>query len=133
MIPDITAINLDALARRALYTGSVEHKATRSWLGVPRLRKHSNTDPDDYRQNATVCPLVSEDDRNTATLWVQYAIRNRHFRADIWSAGFPREIWHKDNNGRFWFGRLTSGGGDDGCGEYKGWPISEREWHENFN
>jgi hypothetical protein len=117
---------------RASYVGSAEHKDQPSWLGLPRLRRRNPSDPDDHRQNATVCPLVTEEDRNRATQWVRQAIGNGQFDPRIWAGEFPRNIWHCDT-GTFWQGRLTQrGAGDCPNGEYKGWPISRVEWNETF-
>jgi len=133
MNPLPTPPDQNALADRAVYAGSVEHKDRRSWLGLPHPRRNPRADLEDHRQNATICPLVSDTDRETATRWVQHAIRSGQFDPTICAYGFPRHIWHRDNNGQYWHGRLTKAGGDNAPAEYKGWPISEREWHENFH
>ncbi len=129
----LTSAELDALAKRAIYTGSVEHKEHRSWLGLPRPRRNPHADPEDQRQNATICPLVRDEERERATHWVQTAIRKSQFDPTIWDGDFPRSIWHRDDNGQYWHGRLTKAGGADAPAEYKGWPIDQDEWHANFS
>lgn len=131
--PTLTSAELDALAKRAIYTGSVEHKEHRSWLGLPRPRRNPHADPEDQRQNATICPLVRDEERERATHWVQTAIRKSQFDPTIWDGDFPRSIWHRDDNGQYWHGRLTKAGGADAPAEYKGWPIDQDEWHANFS
>lgn len=128
MVPRLTTAGLGALADQSVYMGSVEHKNVKSWLGLPKLRRNPRADLDDHRQNATVCPLASDDDKRRATEWIRDAIRKRQFAGE-----WPRDIWHKDADGRFWQGRLTKRGGDTAPNEYKGWPITQKEWHEIFD
>jgi hypothetical protein len=121
------------LAARAVYTGSVEHKNQKSWLGLPRHRHHESIETAGYEQNATLCPLVTDADRAKADAWVKNAIRNGQYNNDIWDGDFPRNIWHREGPDSFWFGRLTQRGtGGDTAAEYKGWPTDWKEWHENF-
>lgn len=134
MNPNPIAIERVAIAARAIYVGSVEHKDKRSWLGLPKPRRNRAAEPDDYKQNATICPLVRDQDKEMATRWVQYAIKNGQFNRSIWAGKFPRDIWYQDDNGQYWYGRLTQcGAGDSPTAEYKGWPIGQEEWHENFD
>jgi hypothetical protein len=127
--PQSEHLDLKALAKRAEYTGSVEHKDRRSWLGLPRPRISKNP-----TENATICPMVSKSEREEATSWVRYAIENRQFLYGYFENGFPRSIWYRDVNGQHWQGRLTQcGAGDAPIAEYKGWPISEGEKHEIFD
>jgi hypothetical protein len=134
MIPNLTPAERAALAKRAVYTGSAEHKDRPSWLGAPHARRNPGAGANDHRQNSTICPLVREEDKAQATEWVQQAIRHRHFDPTKWDGDFPRDIWHQDEHGVYWQGRLTQrGAGDNPQGEYKGWPITEDEWNENFH
>lgn len=134
MLPNPSAEERNEIAKRAIYVGSVEHKDKRSWLGLPQPRKKSNADSDDQRQNATICPMVRDEDRELATQWVQHAIRNGQFLKDDWVGQFPRVVWYQDDKGNYWYGRLTQrGAGERPVAEYKGWPISRKEWHENFD
>ena len=121
-IPD----NLAALAERCEYVGSEEHKDQRSWLGLPRPRRRP-------RNVATICPLVTEKDRQQATRWVRNAILERNFDRTDWRNGFPRKIWYRDDCGQVWYGFLTNqGAGANPVGHYKGWPIEEDERREIF-
>ena len=118
--------DLASLAERCEYIGSQEHKEHRSWLGVPRPRRRP-------QNMATICPLVTAKERNLATGWVRNAIANRQFDEKDWRNGFPRKVWHRDNNGQYWYGILTNqGAGSNPKGQYKGWPIDEDEWREIF-
>jgi len=130
-MPDLS--NLGAVAARCEYVGSVEHKARRSWLGAPQPRRRKKKrDPEDHKQNATICPLVEDADRKRASTWVQEAIRRAQFGTE-WRGGFPRHIWYRDRRGQYWYGFLTNqGAGADAKGQYKGWPIEEDEWGEDF-
>jgi hypothetical protein len=120
--------DLEDLASRAEYVGSVEHKNRKSWLGLPKPRRSKNPP-----EEATICPLVGQKDREIATKWVKYAICNRQFDPNDLQNGFPRHIWHRNAEGEYWQGKLTqSGAGDAPRAEYKGWPISEEEKRENF-
>jgi hypothetical protein len=120
------------MAQRCEYIGSREHKKQRSWLGLPEPRQSKKASPS-HKDTATICHLVSEQDRKRATMWVQEAIKAQQFDPTDWST-FPRHIWYRDENGQFWEGFLTnSGAGSSPRGQYKGWPIEEREWDETFN
>lgn len=118
---DITDAS-DALADRCSYEGSREHKDRRSWLGLPQPRRR-------LADIATICPMVTEEDRRTATEWVKEAIKNHQFDPRDIRNGFPRYIWYRASDGSYWYGFLMNEGG----GKYKGWPISAEEWHEIFD
>lgn len=131
--PTLTQAQRRTLALRAVYLGSPEHKDERSWLGIPEPRKNRRGDPDDHRQNATICPLVNDAERDRATEWVRHAIRHGQYDQTIWAGDFPRKIWYREANGSYWYGRLMQqGAGEDPQAEYKGWPIDEAEWNEDF-
>jgi hypothetical protein len=120
-------VDLRAVAERCSYHGSLEHKDKRSWLGLPRPRRKP-------RDVATICPLTTDQDRDTATEWVREAIRNGQFdRNQELRNGFPRYIWHRTADGSYWYGFLMNeGAGPDARAQYKGWPISKEEWDEVF-
>lgn len=125
---------LASIASRAYYLGATPHKAKRSWLGVPEPRRTRKTaaDKDDTRQNASICPLVEDAEREEATRWVQDAIRLGQCRGP-WEDGFPRYIWYKSEDGRYWAGRIMQPRqGDPPRAAYKGWPISETEWQTDY-
>jgi hypothetical protein len=124
---------LKALASRAVYSGSVEHEEKKSWLGLPKPRHQNDDGSFGFKQNATICPLVADAEKDQATSWIKAAITNQQFNPLIWDGEFPREVWHKDSGGQYWFGRLTQrGAGGDTKAEYKGWPVSQEEWVEIF-
>ncbi|HEX4081270.1 MAG TPA: hypothetical protein VHX61_20595 [Rhizomicrobium sp.] len=77
--------------------------------------------------------MVTDDEHAFATRWVQEAIRNGQFDSQDWRNGFPRYIWYRAANGSYWFGFLMNeGAGEVPQAQYKGWPISENEWHGIF-
>jgi hypothetical protein len=119
--------DLGALAERCSYHGSIEHKDKRSWLGLPRPRRRP-------RDVATICPLVTNQEREIATEWVKEAVRNGQFdRGYELRNGFPRYIWHLTADGTYWYGFLMNeGAGPNATAQYKGWPISKDEWDEIF-
>ena len=121
------AVDLPELAERCAYHGSIERKDKRSWLGLPRPRRRP-------RDVATICPLVTAQERDIATEWVREAIRNGQFdRERELRNGFPRYIWHRSAGGTYWFGFLMNeGAGASATARYKGWPISKDEWDEIF-
>jgi hypothetical protein len=103
------------------------HKNKRSWLGLPTPRVSQEPE-----ETSTICDLVSDDDKIRATDWIRTAIRNRQFSPTDLQNGFPRLVWHKDDVGQYWRGRLTdSGAGERPIAKYKGWPISEDEISED--
>ena len=111
----------DALAARASYLGSREHKAKRSWLGLPGAGARAKW------LKTTVCQLTDPQDRSRATAWIQGAIRARQYKFVSGDKDFPKHVWF-EHNGRIWYGRCTN----PVSGEYKGWPISEEERREIF-
>ncbi len=124
--PPALPTDLRAVAERCFYEGGREHKDRRSWLGVPRPRRR----PGDV---ATICPLVTDQDRFTAAAWVREAIVNGQFDRRDWRNGFPRYIWHCPPDGSYWYGFLMNeGAGAAANAQYKGWLISKDEWHEIF-
>jgi hypothetical protein len=126
-----TASELEALSERCDYEGSVEHKEHRSWLGLPKLRK--GDDLEDHRQTATICPFVTETERDVATRWVRMAVKNGQFDRDKWKGDFPRYLWYQDSEEHLWYAVLTNqGAGEASRGKYKGWPITAEEYREIF-
>ena len=120
-------LDLAELAGRCSYRGSIEHKDKRSWLGLPRPRRRS-------RDVATICPLVTAQERDMATEWVREAIGRGQFDRDQeLRNGFPRYIWHQTADGRYRYGFLMNeGAGPNATAQYKGLPISKDEWDEIF-
>ena len=110
----------DALAKRARYVGSCEHKKKRSWLGLPKAGSR--------RRKTTICELVEDEDKCKATTWVRSAIRSKQCKFVRGDKDFPKHVWYK-NDGQTWYGRCTN----SVSGEYKGWSISEEERCEIFD
>jgi len=101
--------DLVALAERAVYRGSPEHKSYPSFAGGPRPRS-----------DATLCPsgFTSAD---TLTDWLRDAIRVGNFGA-LWEGDFPRYVWLV-KDGTCYEGRLVN----QELGEYKGYPLANGE------
>ena len=79
------------------------------------------------KQTTTLCPLTTEEDRQRATDWVRFAIANGQYRFYQGDQAFPKKIWHRAD-GKIWCGIISN----PGSGEYKGWPIGEKEWRQVF-
>ena len=124
--PTLTSAQIES----ASYEGSPEHKAKRWWGGLPEARPG----PDGGysrpgKQETTVCPLVTEKDRDKATSWIQDALRAGNFKRVQNDKVFPRYLWLKDDEGNHWEGRLVN----SEQGTYKGWPIDREEYNEISN
>lgn len=105
-----------ALAGRAVYTGSSEHKNRKWWGGEPRSGQRQK------RQKTTICPLAREDERDAATNWVREAIKRGQYEFFEGDKDFPKHIWY-EADGVGWFGFCIN----SILGEYKGWPLEEDE------
>jgi hypothetical protein len=112
-----------ALAARATYLGSSEHKVGRWWGGLSNVRfKDDGTPTRPKKQKTTICPLASESDRDQATIWIRCAIENGQYKFAEGDKDFPQLVWHKVD-GQSWFGRCIN----SAAGHYKGWPVDEGE------
>lgn len=109
----------------ATYVGSAEHKSERWWGGLPQAHVGDDgvaTRP--KKQCTTICPLVTEADRNRATQWVQAALGAGQYRFLEADKDFPGRIWYRQSeNGQLWMGFCIN----TVLGQYKGWPIEEDE------
>ena len=112
-----------ALAARASYVGSKEHKAMRWWGGLPGVRFGRDGRPSrQKREKSTICDLVTKEDRERATTWVRAAIESAQFTFLEGDQDFPKHIWYQAD-ARGWFGFCVN----SAAGEYKGWPLEEDE------
>lgn len=125
--PELDETQKQALAARAIYEGSPEHKVVRWWGGRPAAfvdeqgrTRRSNPNA----QLTTPCPLTTEQDRSLATAWLRAAIAAGQYRFVEGHGEFPRYVWYQDDQGRCWKGRAIN----VALGTYKGWPISEDEY-----
>lgn len=115
---------------QAKYVGSAEHKSQAWWGGLPRAYvKKDGTASRPKKQKTTICPLVSNADRERATEWVRQALKGGSVRFYEGDKDFPKHIWYEDSNGQYWFGFCVNGV----SGEYKGWPIEREEKDEVFS
>jgi hypothetical protein len=97
-----------AIAARAIYAGSPEHK-------VPHKRI-----------DATACPADLGVGQEDLTAWIRKAIR-AGAAGGLVEGGFPRYVWYRDGD-RCFEGRLTN----QGRGEYKGYPVEPEEVPEEL-
>jgi hypothetical protein len=116
--------------RLASYVGSAEHKAERWWGGRPFAKVgQDGVARRPKKEHTTICPKVTTDGRNQATIWVREALSRNQLRFFEGDKTYPKHIWHKDEDGQFWFGFAVN----QILGTYKGWPISEAEKREAFD
>lgn len=106
--------DLDALADRAHYTGSPEHKDTPTFAGPPRPRS-----------DASICPRDANDVQ-LVTGWLRAAIRAGSTGAP-WEGDFPRYVWHREEDTVFGARLVNRGNGD-----YKGYPLRADEWPQHL-
>ena len=120
--PELSAAQRQALASRARYVGSAEHKDQRWWGGLPAARQlPGGRVGRPGKQRTTLCPLTSGRDLARATGWLRAAIQAGHYRFVESDQDFPKHVWHQDESGQIWFGMCVN----TKAGEYKGWPINE--------
>ncbi len=113
----------------ASYVGSLEHKATRWWGGLPGAYiGRDGVAKRPKKQLTTICPKVTEPERLVATAWVQEALKLNQLHFYEGDKTYPKHIWYKDDVGQFWFGFCINGI----AGTYKGWPINEEQKRETF-
>lgn len=102
------------LAKQVRYVGSPEHKAGKSFAGMPHPRS-----------DASLCPK-SLASATELTRWLRKAIRDGQVGAP-WENGYPRYAWYRKDDQRF-EARLVNRGN----GEYKGYPIAAGEWPQDL-
>lgn len=125
----LTPAQRRALAVRARYVGSAEHKAQRWWGGTPKGRQLPGGRVGRAgKQKTTICPLTEERDRDRATEWIREAIEHGNYRFVQTDQEFPKTVWYKDYRGQYWCGYCIN----TASGEYKGWPIEKSERDEIF-
>ena len=108
--------DLEALASRVGYVGSVEHKDHPSFAGHPAPRA-----------DATKCDPDFAGKQDQINEWLQEAIRQGNIGAPVYN-GFPQYVWYKDGD-RLYQARLIN------CvkGEYKGFELTESQfWPEGI-
>lgn len=112
-----------ALAARARYVGSSEHKVHRWWGGLPMARQLPGGQIGRRgQQTTTVCPMTGEEDRTLATDWLRSAIVAGQYRFVEADQDFPKKVWF-EARGRIWCGYCVN----PSAGNYKGWSIEEDE------
>ena len=127
--PALSDVQRQALAKRARYVGSPEHKDQRWWGGLPAARQLRGGRVGRLgKQTTTVCPLSSPEDRHRATRWLRSAIRAGQYRFVESDQDFPKKVWCHER-GQAWFALCVN----TKSGEYKGWPIEEDERRAVFD
>jgi hypothetical protein len=110
-------VDLDAVANRAHYVGSPEHKDAPSFAGQPRPRA-----------DATICDRSFAGRLADINQWLKAAILARQF-SEFWDhAHFPRYVWHREGE-RVFEARVVNAGD----GSYKGYELKQDEWPEEFH
>ena len=128
--PTLSDDQRQALAERARYVGSDEHKIHGWWGAFPRARQlRGGRVGRPRKQTTTVCPLTTEQDRHLATEWLRSAIHAGRYRFVETDQDFPKKVWHEDESGQVWFGMCTN----TKAGEYQGWPIDEEQRRAIFD
>lgn len=121
--PVLTAEERRTLAARATYVGSPEHKDRRWWGGLPQARWRSGEPPRrPKKQLTTVCPLVTAEDRSTATRLLRASISAGQYAFVEGDEEFPKKVWYREM-GQGWLGYCIN----RSAGTYKGWPVDEDE------
>lgn len=111
----VPGTDLDALASRATYVGSPEHKSSPSFAGHPKPRS-----------TAAICDPSLAKSQGLITEWVREAIRRGNVGAH-WEGDFPRYVWH-EVDGVYYEGRLVN----REQGQYKGYPLYPHERPEGL-
>lgn len=102
-------VDLTALAERASYVGSSEHKTFPSFAG-----------PFNPRADASKCdPQLA--DQEELTRWLREAIR-AGLTGQLWEGDFPRYVWCKQGAVTY-EARLSN----PELGQYKGYPLETDE------
>ena len=107
------AVDLSALASRATYVGSPEHKRAPSFAGHPRPRA-----------DATIC----DPDLKLAQIqkWLQRAFELGCL-GSLWEGDFPRYTWTKVGE-VVYEARLVN----SELGQYKGYQLNSDEWPDSI-
>lgn len=103
-------VDLEAVADRASYIGSPEHKDAPSFAGQPKPRA-----------DAAICPRHLAREQVLVTDWLRRAIR-LGFVSALWEGEFPRYVWHREA-GVAYEARLVNRSN----GQYKGYPLNPGE------
>lgn len=107
MEPPPPDTDLQQVARSCRYVGSPYHKDGVSFAGPSRLR------PD-----ASICPRELTNNRDRVEAWLRQAVEAGH--AGGWAKGYPRYVWHRDQDGETIYEARQ---GSPGSGEYHGYPL----------
>ncbi|MFZ1728691.1 MAG: hypothetical protein WAV84_01065 [Bacteroidota bacterium] len=99
------------IAAAASYSGSPEHKNTLSFAGSPHPRR-----------DASLCDIRFAAQQEMLTEWLRTAIGTGCCSA-FGGGSFPKYVWYKEGD-IVYEARLVNAG----TGEYKGYPISDKEW-----
>lgn len=95
----------------------------RWWGGLPKGRQlPGNRVGRRKKNNTTICPLVTKDDREKATGWVRQAIAKGNCQFTQAEKRYPKKIWI-EAGGVIWTGLCTN----SELGHYKGWPSNKEE------
>lgn len=111
ILPPPSDVDVTALAERAVYVGSSEHKTGPSFAGMPRPRA-----------DATKCAPELNNRRDEIQQWLRRAFELNCFGYP-WDGDFPRYAWCKVDE-VVYEARLVN----RELGQYKGWQLEPDEW-----
>lgn len=128
-IPPRTPLTADQIAA-ASYVGSGEHKSVKWWGGRPLAKiGKDGVARRPRKQLTTICPRVTDAEREEASGWVRFALAAGQLRYFEGDKTYPKHIWYMQPNGQYWFGFAIN----EIAGTYKGWPIDEDHKREKFD
>jgi hypothetical protein len=104
-----SATDLNAVAEKVRYIGSVYHKDIPSFAGPVRRP----------RPDASICPRHLAFRQADIQSWLKGALLAGHFNS-LWEGGFPRYLWHRE-------GAITFEARHISNGDYKGYPLEPEE------
>lgn len=103
--------SLDALASRAIYVGSNEHKSYPSPAGSPKLRM----------SDASKCDPAFKGQEDMLTEWLREGLRAGDIGAP-WKIDFPRYVWVRQGDVCY-----EAYATNHQLGQYKGYPLDPNE------
>lgn len=115
-VAELAQTELDEMARRVRYVGSIEHKTYPSPAGEPRPR-----------HDASKCPRLAPERWAELSDALRAAVRAGYVSEAVDPGGLPRYVWGK-LDGALYEARHLSTPGDG----YKAYPVEEFELPESL-
>lgn len=105
VLPPPKGVDVSTVAANCRYVGSPYHSC-----GVSFHR----------RPDATLCPACLSNDHRRVEEWLQASVRAG--RTGAWERGFPKYVWHKEDETVY-----EARQGAPGSGEYHGYPLQPEQ------